>query len=127
MFCVGKKIKGAIVVPRLLKLKQIAVQASCFKFIMNHNVEAMIREPSNVNPITQMWLKIQFSPLLVLKLSEYMNVVEIVVLQVLGLIADERTFNNLTFLKSKLHNQLTTHFNLCCACSPKVFTMSLIF
>ncbi len=80
------------------------MQASCFKFIMSHNVEAMMWEPSNVNPITQMWLKIQFSPLLVLKLSEYMIVVEIAMVQVLGLIANERTFNNLALLKSKLHN-----------------------
>jgi hypothetical protein len=71
---------------------------------MSHNVEAMMWEPSNVNPITQMWLKIQFSPLLVLKLSEYMIVVEIAMVQVLGLIANERTFNNLALLKSKLHN-----------------------
>jgi hypothetical protein len=48
IFCVGKKIKGGIVVLGLLKLKQIDVQASCFKFIMNHNVEAMMWEPSNV-------------------------------------------------------------------------------
>jgi hypothetical protein len=104
MFCVGKKIKGGIVVLGLLKLRQVDVQASCFKFIMNHNVEAIMWEPSNVNPITQMWLKIQFSPLLVLKLIEYMIVVEIAMVQVLGLIVDERTFNNLTFFKRKLHN-----------------------
>jgi hypothetical protein len=75
-----------------------------FQFIMNHNVEMLMWEPSNVNPITQMWLKIQFSSLLILKLSEYMTIIEIVMVQVLGLIADERTFNNLTFLKNKLHN-----------------------
>jgi hypothetical protein len=71
---------------------------------MNHTVEALMWEPSNVNPIIQMWLKIQFSSLLVLKLSEYMTIVGIVMVQVLGLIADERTFNNLAFLKNKLHN-----------------------
>jgi len=71
---------------------------------MNHNVEAVMWEPSNVNPITQMWLKIQFSPFLVLKLNENMIVVEIAMVQVLGLIVDEKTFNNLVFLKSKLHN-----------------------
>jgi hypothetical protein len=92
MFCVGKKIKGGIIVLGL------------FKFIMNHNVEAVMWEPSNVNPITQMWLKIQFSPFLVLKLNENMIVVEIAMVQVLGLIVDEKTFNNLVFLKSKLHN-----------------------
>lgn len=71
---------------------------------MNRNVETLIWEPSNVNPIIQMWLKIQFFSLLVLKLSEYMTIAEIVMVQVLGLIAYERTFNNLAFLKNKLHN-----------------------
>jgi len=97
MFCEGKKIKGGIIVLGLLKLRKIDVQASCFKFIMNHIVETMMWEPSNVNPIIQIWLKIQFSPFLVLKLNEYMIVVEIAMVQVLGLIADERTFNNLAF------------------------------
>jgi hypothetical protein len=62
---------------------------------MSHNVEVVMQEPSNVNPITQMWLKIQSFPLLVLKLIEYIKVVEIVMVQVLGLVEDERTFNNL--------------------------------
>jgi hypothetical protein len=80
---------------------------------MNHNVEAMMQEPLNVNPIILMWLKIQFSPLLVLKLSEYIKVVEIPMVQNLGSIENERTFNNLTFMKNKLCNGLTTHLNLC--------------
>jgi hypothetical protein len=80
---------------------------------MGHNVETMMQESSNVNPVTWMWLKIQFSPLLVLKLNEYIKVVEIIMVQVLGSIEDERTFSNLTFMKSKLTNRLTTHLDLC--------------
>jgi hypothetical protein len=80
---------------------------------MNHNVEAMMQEPSDVNPVAQMWLKIQFSPLLVLKLNEYIKVAEIAMVQILGSIEDERIFSNLPFMKSTLHNKLTTHFNLC--------------
>jgi zona occludens toxin (predicted ATPase) len=33
--------------------------------------------------------------------------------QVSGSIEDERTFNNLAFMKSKLRNRLTTHLDLC--------------
>jgi hypothetical protein len=53
-----------------------------------------------------MWLKnLQFAPLLVLKLSEYMEVVEVTMVQVLGLVEDGKTFNDLVFMKStKLHN-----------------------
>ncbi len=80
---------------------------------MSHNVEAVVHEPSNVNLVTRMWLKIQSFPLLVLKLSEYIKVVEIAMVQVLGLIEDERIFNNLVFMKTKLHKRLTTHLDLC--------------
>ncbi len=80
---------------------------------MSHNVEAVVHEPSNVNLVTRMWLKIQSFPLLVLKLSEYIKVVEIAMVQVLGLIEDERTFNNLVFMKSKMRTRLTTHLDLC--------------
>jgi transcriptional antiterminator len=66
-----------------------------------------------VNLVIRMWLKIQFSPLLILKLSEYIKVVEIAMVQIFGLVEDERTFNNLAFMKNKLHNRLTTHLNLC--------------
>jgi hypothetical protein len=51
--------------------------------------------------------------LLVLKLREYVKVAEIAMVQVLGLVEDERTFNNLAFMKSKLGNIITTHLNLC--------------
>jgi hypothetical protein len=71
---------------------------------MNHNVDALMQETFNMNPIIQMWLKVQSFPLLILKLNEYMKVVEIVMVQVLGSMEDERTFKNLAFMKSKLHN-----------------------
>ncbi len=49
-----------------------------------------------------------------------MKVVDIVMVQVLDSVEGERTFNNLIFMKSKLHNQLTTHLNLC----VRVFTQN---
>ncbi len=64
----------------------------------------MMQESKDVNLVTHMWLKIQFSTLLVEKLSEYMKVVEIAMEMVLGSMEDEKTFNNLAFMKSKLHN-----------------------
>jgi hypothetical protein len=71
---------------------------------MHHNVDALMQETFNMNPIIQMWLKVQFSPLLILELNEYMKVVEIVMVQVLGSMENERTFKNLAFMKSNLHN-----------------------
>jgi len=41
--------------------------------------------------------------------------------QVLGLMEDEKTFNNLIFMKSKLHNQLIAHFDLCVQMFTQIF------
>jgi hypothetical protein len=68
-----------------------------------------------------------FLPFWFSKLSEYMKVVKIAMVQVLGLVKDERTFNNFSFVKSKFHNWLNTHFNFVFPCSRKTFTSSLIF
>jgi hypothetical protein len=71
---------------------------------MNHNVDALLQEAFNMNLVIQMWLKLQSFPLLILELNEYMKVIEIVMVEVLGSMEDERTFKNLAFMKSKLHN-----------------------
>ncbi len=59
-----------------------------------------------------MWLKIQPFPLLVQRLKEYLKVAKITMLQVLGLVKDKKTFNNLAFIESNLFNQLITSVNL---------------
>jgi len=100
-FCVRKKIKGDVVVVGLLDSRQLDVQASYFTLTMSHNAEVVMHEPSDVNLVTRMWLKIQSSLLLVLKLSEYIKVTEITLMQVLSLVEDEKTFSNLAFMKSE--------------------------
>jgi hypothetical protein len=37
---------------------------------------------------------------------------KVIAIQVIGLVEDEHIFNNLSFLKSKLRNKLTTHLDL---------------
>jgi hypothetical protein len=44
------------------------------------------------------------SSILSCKLSEYNKFVEMVMVQVLGFVKDERTLNNLTFMKNRLQN-----------------------
>jgi hypothetical protein len=78
------------------------MQVSYFTFTGSHNVKVVMWEPSNVNVI-QMWLKIQSSPLLVLKLSDCMKIVEIIMVQVFGSVENER-ITNLPFMKRKLHD-----------------------
>jgi hypothetical protein len=71
---------------------------------MNHNVKTVMWESKDVNHGTHKWLKIQSFALLVQKLNEYMKVAKTTMVMVLGLVDDERTFNNLAFMKSKLCN-----------------------
>jgi hypothetical protein len=49
---------------------------------------------------------------LVQRLKEYLKVAKITMLQVLGLVKDKKTFNNLAFIESNLFNQLITSVNL---------------
>jgi hypothetical protein len=52
---------------------------------------------------------------------------EITMVQVLGSIEDERTFNNLAFMKSKLRNKLTTHLDFCARMFNQNFYNVVIF
>jgi len=57
------------------------------------------------------WHKI--STFLVLNLLEYIKLVEIIVVQVIGLVEAKWTFNTVFFMKKKLCNHLSTHLDLC--------------
>jgi hypothetical protein len=61
----------------------------------------------------RLWRKIFTSIVLNLNLSEYIKLAEITVVQVIGSIEDEQTFNTIAFIKNKLHNYLNTHLDLC--------------
>jgi hypothetical protein len=59
-----------------------------------------------------MWRWMANSQILKIKMFEFFRLVELVIVMVLGSVEDERTFSTLTFMKSKLRNHLTTHFDL---------------
>jgi len=46
------------------------------------------------------------------KLSEFLKLVEITTVMVVGCVKDEKTLSTVNFMKSKLHNHLTTHLDL---------------
>jgi hypothetical protein len=100
-FCVVCGIIDGIMVPPLLDSHMLDVQSSCFKLIMSHNAEGAMTEHSNLNLMTRLWMRINSSSILNVKLNEYNKLVDIAMVQVLGSIEDERTFNNLFFMKSK--------------------------
>jgi hypothetical protein len=80
---------------------------------MLHNFEASLCEKNQFNPLTRLWCKISTFVVFNFNLSEDIKLVEIIVVQVIGLVENEWTFNTITFMKNKLHNCLSTHLDLC--------------
>jgi len=80
---------------------------------MSHNVEPIMVKSFDNNFVSRLWMKIISFPILICKLSEYKKLVEIAMVRVLGFVEDERTFSNLTFMKNRLRNRLTTHLDVC--------------
>ncbi len=77
------------------------VKSSCFRLTISHNAEGAITEHSELNLATRLWTRINSSLILNQKLSKYNKLAKIVMVQVLGTVEDERTFNNLSFMKNK--------------------------
>ncbi len=69
---------------------------------MNHNAEPIMIETSNKNLFSRLWMKIISSPILICKLSEYKKLANVAMVWVLCSMEDQKTFNNLTFMKNQL-------------------------
>jgi hypothetical protein len=65
-----------------------------------------------VTPFTKLWITLSSSQILVKKILEYIKLVELIIVQVIGLVEDYICFSTLTFMKTKLRNILTTHLEL---------------
>jgi hypothetical protein len=78
---------------------------------MIHNVELVMAKTFDKTPIFRLWPKINNSPFLPRMLNEYNKLVENIIVQVLGFVENERTFNNMTYMKNKLQNLLKTYFD----------------
>ncbi len=89
---------GKIVLALLLN-HILNLQSSHFKMTMIHNFKVVMCKESSLNPTTRLWHKIITSPILHHKLLEYMKLIEIVVVQVLGFVEDEHTFHIVSFMK----------------------------
>ncbi len=77
------------------------------------NSKVILWEESSLNLVTKLWHKINANPILNHKLSKSMKLVEIVVLLAMfGLVENKHTFDIMSFMKSRLRNQLNTHLDL---------------
>ncbi len=61
---------------------------------MINNVDPMMAKTRDKNRVSKLWMKIRSSPIMAHKLSECIELDEIVLTQVLGFVEDEKTFNN---------------------------------
>jgi len=66
----------------------------------------------NLNPITKFWQNLTSSQCFVMKIFEYFKVVDIAIVQMIGLVEDERCFSTFAFMKSKLRNRFNDHLDL---------------
>ena len=96
----------------VLSIQRLDEQASMFKLAMMGNAHAAMQGDAPLNPLTRLWRRIEANALLRNKLSEYMKIVELAVVTVLGSVEDERTFSTLSFMKNRLRNRLSTHLPL---------------
>jgi hypothetical protein len=66
-------------------------------------------QPLNLNPLFQLWKELSPNALLCVHLSEFMEVVELVLVQIMGFVEDERNFLTVTFMKTRLQNMILEH------------------
>jgi len=66
---------------------------------MIDNVDPMMAKTHDKNLVSKLWIKIKSSLIMAHKLNECIKLDEIVLTQVLGFVEDERTFNNLAYMK----------------------------
>lgn len=78
---------------------------------MIYNAQVAVSLPMTKNPMSHLWRKLYTNAFISMKLLEFIKVVEVAHVQVLGNVEDERTYSSLSFLKSMLQNRLTTHLD----------------
>jgi len=76
------------------------------------NFATIMKLPLNCNLCSRMWALLITNQIICSKLSEWLKLVELSMVVDLGKMEDEKYFYNLSFMESKLRNQLTAHLDL---------------
>ncbi len=103
-----------IMLGELFNASDLDCQQGMFMVIMKSNVVACMAPPFNLNPLTKMWRL--SSRVFSFSFPKYVKLVELVMVQIVGSVEDERCLSILAFTNSKLWNKLTTHLPLLCTC-----------
>ncbi len=72
----------------------------------------MMAKTRDKNLVSKLWMKMRSSPIMAHKLRECIELDEIVLTQVFGLVEDEKTFNNLAYMKTS-YKIVWQHILLC--------------
>jgi hypothetical protein len=83
--------------------------------------------PIIINPLTSIWLVINASQLLFHYFLEFLKLVEIAMVHVLGFVEDKHWSSYVSFLKTKLHNCLDPHLELVVVMFLKSFLLLTTF
>jgi hypothetical protein len=79
---------------------------------MKNNVKSILKEFHDMNLATKLWWYLTPSQILTLKILEYIKVIEIDVIHMIGNVEDEDCFSTLSFMKNKLCNWVIDHLDL---------------
>jgi hypothetical protein len=71
-------------------------------FSMTNNVKLAMQKLFDVNPITKLWRTFTSFQILKNKILEYIELVELAIVQIIGFVEDEHCFYMLNFMKTKL-------------------------
>jgi hypothetical protein len=84
----------------MLDLGILNLLFSFFNITIKSNEQWAMDQQMNPNPMFQLWMKFSINALLCVMFNKFIKVVELVVVQIMEIVEDERTFNNLTFMKT---------------------------
>jgi hypothetical protein len=70
----------------------------------------VMENPKDENPIIQSWHQFGTNNLLLVHHFEFMNLSQLTIFQIIGIVEDEKTFVTFTFMMSKLQ---TSYLHVC--------------
>jgi hypothetical protein len=79
------------------------------------------------NLVFKLWKKLTSNALLCAHLFKFIKVIELIMVQIMGFVEDEKTFSTLTFMKTRLQNKFCDHLDLGFICLHNLFMLLIPF
>jgi hypothetical protein len=87
-------------------------QSSFLKLTLQNNFQIVMIPRHDCNLTTRLWERLASNAIVSQWLLEWIKLGQLCMVMIIDSVEDERTFSNLSFMKKKLHNRLTTHLDL---------------